>query len=647
MNIKNLCEPITEETVNAYKWADEAMAEREEQYRTIVENSHDAIYIFRDNKIIYANENLCRLLCLSQEEIKESNVLDYIYPEDKMMIRKYIDNQKNGDQTFSACEARIISKTGQLKFIELNLTKSLYRGKETFIWAIRDITERKTAEKLQKALYRISETANSSLDLEELYHSVHRIIGELILAENFYIALYDENKKIIDFPYFFDEKDENPGPQQYGNGITDYVIRTGKPLFISRESHEQLIQEGIIAKRGTFSVDWLGVPLKNSEDRTFGVIAVQTHKEGSRYTKKDQDILSFVSNQVAMVIKRKQDETHLQYLSFRDSLSGLYNRRYFEEEMRRMDQRRQGSVGVIVTDVDGLKLINDMFGHDSGDKLLSKAASVLLSCFREQDIVARIGGDEYAILFHDIDQKSLEDACERLKKHIEEENLNIDNPPLSLSIGFAVSDDITVAMRELFKQADSNMYREKMARGERAQKIIVHRMMELWEKRDFIAEGHGDRMQAMVIKLGEQCGLTVYELNDLCLLAQFHDVGKIGIMESILLKPGLLTTEERKEIQCHSEMGHRIARSSPDLIHIAELILKHHEWWNGEGYPLGLAGGDIPLICRIVAIADAYDAMTNDRPYRRKVSHDAAIAELKRCAGTQFDPGLVEKFTSL
>ncbi len=628
------------------KWTEDAMREREGQYQAIVENSHDAIYIYSEHKIIYANENLCRLFGLQQKDLDSSDVLDYIYPEDKIMIRNYINNRKKGDQTFSACEARMISATGQLKFIELNLTRNLYRGKETFIWAIRDITERKTGEKLQKALYRISETANSSLSLEELYHSVHQIIGELILAENFYIALYDKDTQIIHFPYFFDEKDENPGPKQYGNGITDYVLRTGQALFISQESHSELVKKGIIERRGTFSVDWLGVPLKNSEDETFGVLAVQTHKEGSRYTQQDQDILSFVSNQVAMVIKRKQDETHLQYLSFRDSLSGLYNRRYFEEEMRRMDQRRQGSVGVIVVDVDGLKLINDMFGHVRGDKLLFKVGAVLASCFREEDIVARIGGDEYAILFHDIDQQVMEGACERLKKQITQENLDIDNPPLSLSIGFAVSSDSNITMRELFKLADSNMYREKLARGEGARNIIVQRMMKLWEKRDFIKEGHGDRMQNLVVQLGGKCGLTSYELSDLCLLAQFHDVGKIGIMESILVKPGLLTSEERKEMQCHSEMGHRIARSSPDLIHIGELILKHHEWWNGQGYPLGLAGAEIPLACRIVAIADAYDAMTSDRPYRSKITHEAAIVELKRCAGIQFDPELVEKFTS-
>ena len=133
-------------------------------------------------------------------------------------------------------------------------------------------------------------------------------------------------------------------------------------------------------------------------------------------------------------------------------------------------------------------------------------------------------------------------------------------------------------------------------------------------------------------------------MTDLRLLAQFHDIGKVGIPDRILLKPGPLSPEEMVEMKRHSEIGHRIANSSPDLLPVADWVLKHQEWWNGAGYPLGLAGEKIPIECRILAIADAYDAMTSDRPYRKAMSHDAAVTELRRCAGTQFDPTLVELF---
>ncbi|NLT20622.1 MAG: HD domain-containing protein, partial [Syntrophomonadaceae bacterium] len=131
------------------------------------------------------------------------------------------------------------------------------------------------------------------------------------------------------------------------------------------------------------------------------------------------------------------------------------------------------------------------------------------------------------------------------------------------------------------------------------------------------------------------------------LLAQFHDIGKVGVPDRILFKEDRLTPEEYLEMQRHSEIGQRIALAAPELSSLAGLILKHHEWWNGKGYPLGLAGEDIPLECRILALADAYDAMTNDRPYRKAMSHEEAKAEIIRCSGTQFEPRLATLFLEL
>jgi HD-GYP domain-containing protein (c-di-GMP phosphodiesterase class II) len=197
-------------------------------------------------------------------------------------------------------------------------------------------------------------------------------------------------------------------------------------------------------------------------------------------------------------------------------------------------------------------------------------------------------------------------------------------------------------MGDIFREADNNMYREKLHRKQSIRSAIVQALMKALEARDFITEGHAERLQSVVAAVGESMGMSDSKLVDLRLLAQFHDIGKVGVPDRILFKPGPLTREEYAEMQRHSEIGHRIAQSAPDLVPIADWILKHHEWWNGEGYPLGLAGEEIPLECRILAIADAYDAMTSDRPYRKAMGHEEALMELGKKAGTQFDPKLVQ-----
>ena len=346
------------------------------------------------------------------------------------------------------------------------------------------------------------------------------------------------------------------------------------------------------------------------------------------------------------ITERKQAEEHLAYLSAHDVLTGLYNRRTFEQTLEQLASTGQRAA-IIVCDVDGLKLINDTLGHAAGDELLKAAANLLGRVVGSQGLVARTGGDEFAIVLPDCLREQAETVCQALRVEAVHYNMHDHSLYLSLSVGMAVPDAERTTLFELFKEADNNMYREKLHRGQSARSAMVQTVMKLLEARDFITEGHAERLQAMVAKLGKAINLTEHRLADLRLLAQFHDIGKVGIPDRILFKPGPLTAEEKTEMERHSEIGHRIAQSSHDLAHIADWILKHHEWWDGSGYPLGLKGEDIPLECRVLAIADAYDAMTSDRPYRSAMPRNQALAELKRCAGTQFDPELTAVFTEM
>ena len=300
-----------------------------------------------------------------------------------------------------------------------------------------------------------------------------------------------------------------------------------------------------------------------------------------------------------------------------------------------------------IADVDGLKLVNDSLGHDKGDLLLINTAHIIRKSVRNNDFTARIGGDEFAVILYSNDKSIVENICKRIKKAVENYNNKNVRLPLSISIGFAINTYSANELEEILKEADNNMYREKLYRSNSARSAIVKTMMKALEARDFFTEGHVERVQDLVARIGSALGFSVRELTDLRLFAQFHYIGKVGIPDRILFKKGSLIPEETTEMRRHPEIGYRIAQSAPDLVPISDWILKHHEWWNGSGYPLGLKEDDIPLECRILAIADAYDVMISERPYRKIMTHEEAVAELRRCAGTQFDPELVPIFIQI
>jgi diguanylate cyclase (GGDEF)-like protein/PAS domain S-box-containing protein len=343
----------------------------------------------------------------------------------------------------------------------------------------------------------------------------------------------------------------------------------------------------------------------------------------------------------------KLGEEKLRYLGLHDSLTGLYNRIYFEEEMSRIEKTRYETVGILSCDVDGLKLVNDTLGHDQGDRLLVAAARVIRESFREGDLVARIGGDEFSVVLPNTTEPAVENACQRIQEVVATYNATNPELPLSISVGFAVKNGSHRTLKDVFKEADNNMYRKKLYRTQSVRSTIVNTLINTLKARDLTTEQHMMRLEKLLVGMAALIELPESMTSDLSLLAKFHDIGKVGISDAILLKEGPLTSEEWTEMKRHSEIGYRIALSAPDLVPISDWILKHHEWWDGQGYPLGIKGEEIPVECRLLAIADAYEALTSVRPYRRTFSHREAVAELWRHAGTQFDPQLLEKFVQM
>ncbi|RQD72863.1 MAG: diguanylate cyclase, partial [Candidatus Syntrophonatronum acetioxidans] len=279
------------------------------------------------------------------------------------------------------------------------------------------------------------------------------------------------------------------------------------------------------------------------------------------------------------ITERKLYEEQLKYLSLHDQLTGLYNRFFFEEEVQRLNNSRGHPITIISADLDGLKLINDTVGHEKGDEMLKVCAGFLKKVVRGSDILARVGGDEFAIILPQTDRRTAKEIIERINSQVEKYNREHPNQlHLSISLGMATAPDSREPLEKTFKKADDMMYRDKLHRGSGAKSQIIKSLMIALEERDYITEGHVRRLGKMCLQVGEKLSLSQKQLSDLVLLSHMHDLGKVGIPDSILFKEAPLTEEEWTTMRQHSEKGYRIALSSPDLVDIADLILKHHEW---------------------------------------------------------------------
>ncbi|RKD33448.1 hypothetical protein BET03_09355 [Thermohalobacter berrensis] len=382
--------------------------------------------------------------------------------------------------------------------------------------------------------------------------------------------------------------------------------------------------------------------------------SVRYNKEGKPIDVRIKSVLVVVNGEVvggygiySDIREQKKYERKLKILSIHDQLTGLYNRTYYEQIIENLSHSNQFPITIVSTDMDGLKLVNDTLGHSKGDEILKNYAKVLKRSVRQSDILARIGGDEFVIILPYTDEESGEKVLKRIRENIKDYNKKHPRLQLHISMGIATASNKGVSILETYKKADDLMYRDKLQRRKSARSQIISTLMAALTERDYITSGHVKRVKKLSIILGEKLNLSSKQLSDLTLLAEFHDLGKVGIPDKILFKEGPLTEEEWEIMRQHPEKGYRIAMSSPDLSGVADLILKHHERWDGNGYPLGLKGLEIPIECRILSIVDAYDAMTSERPYSRKKSKEEAIEELKRCSGSQFDPKLVKIFLDI
>ncbi len=339
---------------------------------------------------------------------------------------------------------------------------------------------------------------------------------------------------------------------------------------------------------------------------------------------------------------KKEKIEKIEYLSYHDQLTGLYNRRYYEEYLKKIDIEKNLPLSIVMGDINGLKLINDSLGHSVGDELLKKTADVMKQSCKNNHVIARLGGDEFILLLPKTDSLEAEQIINEIKSKASKEKVRTFD--ISISFGYQTKENIEDDIQGILKNTEDHMYRNKLSESWSMRSRTIEMLMNsLYEK--------SDREMLHSKRVGEICGLIATKLGlkpdvikDLSMAGLMHDIGKIGIGESILDKKEKLTHHEWKEIQKHPEIGYRILSSVNEFSEIATYILEHHERWDGKGYPRRLKGEEITLYARIIAIADAYDAMTNQRSYREGLNKEEAIGEIIRCSGTQFDPYIVDVF---
>lgn len=345
------------------------------------------------------------------------------------------------------------------------------------------------------------------------------------------------------------------------------------------------------------------------------------------------------------VSEEKQHVSEIEYLSFHDQLTGLYNRRYYTEELKRLDTSRRCPLTLVMGDVNGLKIINDSFGHEAGDRLIQKTAEILKQCFRHDDILCRYGGDEFIAILPNTDADLAESIIRRIQQKISE------NQPskgiLSVSFGMDTKETEDQLISDVVKCAEDNMYKKKMIDSPSVRGATINTVINTLFEKNSREEAHSKRVSDLATRLAVSLKLPSAQIDKVRTAGLMHDIGKIIVPDDVLENPGDLSDIEQANIRKHPEIGYRILNCSPEMADLSNAILQHHERWDGNGYPSGISGKDIDICARIIAIADAYDAMTSSRPYREAMPPETAMNEILENADKQFDPELARIFVKM
>ncbi len=834
------------------------LAESEKFLQMVIDTIPAPVFIMADEKNYQGcNTAFEKLNGIKREKLIDKNVYD-IWP--KEIADRFVNENTEiiNSGISKSYESKILGSDGEMH--DVMYFKAPYSAKTTrssngLVGVVLDITERKRFEKLQDVLYRISEAANTTTDLNALFAIVHQIVNELIPAKNLYIALYDEDTDTVTFPYFVDEFSEKPEPRQNGSGITEFVIHSGKPLLLTNDNEEEITNEHQIAPTGADSHQWLGVPLQTEIGKSIGILVVQTYDENEiSYTKADEELLDFVSNQIALAIERKQAQEALQKLNQQLEEKVRNRTRQLNEQLAEIIQRERELTNVvelaqalrethqleniyqivlgITKDALGasgvsLSVLDDeenelVFVHGYGDfqlqtgmrlkvgagaagwvidnktyylnndvqnhpgptilNMIGGVSSLLLvplivddrvigmlevGSYRpwsEDDVRIMVALAEiaaYAIQRESLSEQK-EQQLQRLNALREIDRMIIGNFDLPSTMHFLISQitmqlevdavdvlltaekssiityevgsgfiqsqdretlltfnpgpaewvvvnnqpvflpDVRISkwkdffkelvvekftsyyavplnskgrcvgVLEVFRRSMRKVNQEweeffgalaqqtaiaiengqlvdKLTRANREMSFAYDRTIEGWARaldfRDRITGEHSQKVKEWTLILAQAMGIRdPEELAQIRRGAILHDIGKIGVPDIILNKHGKLTEEEWVTMRQHPNFAKDMLYPIEFLRPAIDIPYSHHEKWDGTGYPQGLKELEIPLVARIFAVIDVFNAITSQRPYSQPWPVEKALAYIREESGKHFDPDVVDMF---
>lgn len=579
--------------------------------QTLIEAIFDSIpgylYVYDESgRLIKWNKNHETMTGFSAEELSHMTLEKWFDQEDIIRVNAAVHDVF--EKGYGEVEAQLILKNGEKMMTRSSGAPLILDGHKYFTGIGVDVTERKTME------VQLQQNMDDLLESQRIAHlgtwRLNLATNQVVWSDELY-KMYGFDPTIPPPPYTEHMKLFTPESWDKLSTSLEQTSTSGIPYELELET---------VTKDGLNGWMWVrGEAVKDSNGNITGLWGAA------------QDIT-----------ERKKNENELLYLSNHDHLTKLYNRRFFEEGLMGLDTKENLPLSIIMCDVNGLKLVNDSFGHDSGDMLLKKAAETIKKACRKEDIIARIGGDEFVVLL----PKTSAYESVKVANHIKElaSKERVANIELSISYGYDTKTTDKQSIIEIIANAENYMYRHKLyERASIRSKTIDLIMNALFEKSNREA-AHSNRVGTICQAIASKMNLDKDAVNQMKIAGLIHDIGKIGIDEKILNKPGRLTIQEKRDIEKHPEIGWRLLSSTNEFSELGQFVLNHHEKWDGSGYPNGLKGEAIQLEARIISVADAYDAMTSDRSYRKGLSKEEAIKELTRCSGTQFDPNIVNVF---